>query len=221
MGHVFDCPPLSIRWSPVDPSDDFGTDVLGTLNALNVMVCTTSVGDMFAFCLLPSGLQAWCFVVKTKGTELLAELLLVVEKIVAPPALSPLPSPRLRLQSAPSPSPLPLQQLPSVLLQPVLVSLGIFFVLGPEHSVDVLVVTWYHPFDSSAVLFVFVFMIQGQGEALPGLYPSGVRRHAHPVGLRHAPSFQPSFESSFKSVCQCGVSRSSGSELVGIPGVRS
>ena len=33
-------------------------------------------------------------------------------------------------------------------------------------------------------------MMQGQGEAQFGLYPSCTRRHAHPVGLRYAPSFQ-------------------------------
>ena len=32
--------------------------------------------------------------------------------------------------------------------------------------------------------------MQGKGEALQGLYLSGLSRQAHSVGLRHAPSFQ-------------------------------
>ena len=47
-----------------------------------------------------------------------------------------------------------------------------------------------HNVDGNVVLVVFVFIMQGQGKAQFGLYPSLTRRHAHPVGLRHAPSFQ-------------------------------
>ena len=47
-----------------------------------------------------------------------------------------------------------------------------------------------HNVDGTVVLVVFVFMMQGEGEAQFGLYPSRTRRHAHPVGLRHVPSFQ-------------------------------
>ena len=105
---------------------------------------------------------------KTKDMELFSEVLHEVEKIDMSPALSLLRLPRLQLLSAFSPSSLPPQQLPSVLLPPTLVSVGIFSESGPEHSVEFLVVIWNHHFDGLAVLIVFVFMMQGKVEALPG-----------------------------------------------------
>ena len=59
-----------------------------------------------------------------------------------------------------------------------------------ELSVEFLVYYCVHNLDGNMVLVVFVFMMQGQGKAQFGIYPSCTRRHAHPVGLRHAPSFQ-------------------------------
>ena len=158
---------------------------------------------MFLACLLLSGPQAWwCAVVQTEDTELFTEwLCALVEKKIVPPAL-----PWLLL---------PLQKLPSV---PSLPSLVILFASGPRNSVAFLVVFYsvaglihgkfahwivaglgYHNSDGSAVLFVFVMMMHGQGEAPPGLYPSGVWRCAHHVGLRYSTSFQPNFQPSFHS----------------------
>ena len=101
--------------------------------------------------------------------------------------LSPLLVPRLQLQSAFSPSPLPPQQLPSVLCRQRWFLRVSSSSRVAEHSVEFLLLIWNHSFDGLAVLIVFVFMMQGKDEALLGLYPSGVWRHAHPVGLRHLP----------------------------------
>ena len=82
------------------------------------------------------------------------------------------------------------QQLSSVLLLRALFVVGISFVVIAELSVEFLVYYCVHDVDGNVVLVVFVFMMQGQGKAQFGLYPSRTRRHAHPVGSRHAPSFQ-------------------------------
>ena len=82
------------------------------------------------------------------------------------------------------------QQLSSVLLLRAMIVVGISFVFIPELSAEFLVYYCVHNLDGNMVLVVFVFMMQGQGKAQFGLYPSCTRRHAHPVGLRHAPSFQ-------------------------------
>ena len=82
------------------------------------------------------------------------------------------------------------QQLSSVLLLRELIVVGISFVFIAELSAEFLVYYCVHNLDGNMVLVVFVFMMQGQGKAQFGLYPSCTRRHAHPVGLRHAPSFQ-------------------------------
>ena len=82
------------------------------------------------------------------------------------------------------------QQLSSVLLLRALFVVGISFVIIAELSAEFLVYYCVHNVDGNVVLVIFVFMMQGQGEAQFGLYPSRTRRHAHPVGLRHAPSFQ-------------------------------
>ena len=66
-------------------------------------------------------------------------------------------------------------------------------------SVEFPVYYCVHNVDGNVVLIVFVFMMQGQGEAQFGLYPSRTRRHAHPVGLRHAPSFQ---QFGFRVLCE-------------------
>ena len=97
--------------------------------------------------------------------------------------------PRQQLSSA-SPLPLAAQQLSSVaaLLRALFV-VGISFVVA-ELSVEFQVYYCVHNVDGNVVLIVFVFMMQGQGEAQFWLYPSRTRRHAHPVGLRHSPSFQ-------------------------------
>ena len=57
-------------------------------------------------------------------------------------------------------------------------------------GISFLAIVIVHSVDGIAVFAVFVFMKQGQDEALFGLHPSGARGHAHPVGLRHAPSYQ-------------------------------
>ena len=52
---------------------------------------------------------------------------------------------------------------------------------------ELLLVWRVNDFDGPAVLFVFEMTMRGQGEAPAGLYPFGVWRYAHPVGLRHTP----------------------------------
>ena len=77
-----------------------------------------------------------------------------------------------------------------MLLLRALIVVGISFVFIAELSSEFLVYYCVHNLDGNMVLVVFVFMMQGQGKAQFGLYPSCTRRHAHPFGLRHAPSFQ-------------------------------
>ena len=164
---------MSVLWYLVPPGY-CETDVLDMFRVL--MMCVTMGGGSFALCLFPSG-QA--YVTKMKG----------ISKESVPPALLPLPvaAPAALVCVAFAAA---AQQLSSVLLLRALIVVGISFVFIAELSAEFLVYYCVHNLDGNMVLVVFVFMMQGQGKAQFGLYPSCTRRHAHPVGLRHAPSFQ-------------------------------
>ena len=160
------------------------TDVLDMYRV--VIMCVTIGGGSFALCLFPSGLA---YVTKMKG----------IAKEFVPLVLLPLPD------AAPAALvcvafAAVAQQLSSVLLLRALFVVGISFVVIAELSDEFLVYYCVHNVDGNVVLVVFVFMMQGHGEAQFGLYLSRTRRHAHPVGLRHARSFQEFWVSSSAGV---------------------
>ena len=69
-----------------------------------------------------------------------------------------------------------------MLLLRVLFVVGISFVIIAELSAEFQVYYCVHNVDGNVVLVVFVFMMQGQGEAQFGLYPSRTQRHATLLG---------------------------------------